>query len=200
MENVNANGARGATQEVGDSQEKQDEPVSYETYRKIVSEKKKAMAELVELRDQKLKFEQEKLELEGKKDEALALWKKKADAFESELKATKQKFQWNSIESQIKNVAMESGCSNVNAFMKLLDKETLKTVEVDENFNVDKQGILKLIDESKKEFADLNLFSKAKIQVHDVTAVNKNKAPSVDDLVAKCKTPEEVAKLLRTLN
>lgn len=165
-----ANGISDTTQEqVSDVPEsKQSDLVSYESHRKLLGEKKRVESEARELKERLALYEQEKLELEGKKDEALTSWKKKAETYETELKQTKQKYAWNTVENQIKSHALEHGCTNTEVLMRLLDKDVLKGLEVDDNFQVDRKGITDLLEASKKQYADLNLFGKRKVEIHDV--------------------------------
>lgn len=198
---TNANGDSVATQETDSvvQESKKNDLVKHETYLKVLNEAKKAKSDRNELMEKLAKYDQEKLELEGKKDEAYATLKKKNESLENELKATKQKFAWSAVEGQIKNHAVEQGCTNTDVLLKLLDKESLKSLEIDDNYQVDKSGLSGLIESSKKQFADLNLFGKRKVEVHDVQGKSKIKGPSLDEMMAKAKTPEEVAKLIKSL-
>lgn len=183
--------------QVSDNQEKNH--VSIESHRRLLGEKKRAAQEARELKEKLAAYEQEKLELEGKKDEALSSWKKKAEAFEAELKQTKQVFAKNAIDSQIKSFAQEQGCVNPDALMKLFGKDVYKSLDVSDNYEVEKESLSRVIEDAKKEFSNLNLFGKKEMKVHDVAGKNKIKPQTTEDLLKNAKTPEDVARLLRSL-
>jgi hypothetical protein len=173
--------------------------VAYDTYKKAVAEKKVKDKQLQEMQLKLRQYEQEKLEAEGKKDDVIKSLKMERDRFESQLKEKEQKFVKSVVESQIKSVASEHGCKNLDAFLKLLDKEKLGSLEISDDFQVNKASLTNLIEESKKQYADLGLFGKKEFKVHDVTK-NPTQPPATQaELLAKCKTPQEVANLIKSL-
>lgn len=196
MEHGNAESTSGANQEAV-SDNLGGDTVKYETFKKVLGEKKKRDEELTNLRARLESYEQEKLESEGKKDEVIASLRAKAEKFENELKQTRQNFVWNAVESQFKAEAQKHGCVDTNAFMKLIDRNELKSLEVTDDYQVNKDDLARLIEESKKQYSNLGLFAKKDIKVHDVKGKPTLKQPSLEEEAAKCKTPEEFALFMK---
>lgn len=186
-------------QSVGDDSESTG-LVKYETYKKVLGEKKSRDEQLRQLQDELSSYKHEKLALEGKKDELIKTLKEKAEQFEKELKQTKEKYIWTSVESQVKNFAAAQGCTNTDALMKLLDKEELRSLEMGEDYQIDKNGLSSMIDGYKKKYSDIGLFQKKDLKVFDVVGrSNIPNGPSIKDLMASAKTPAEMAELIKRL-
>ncbi len=92
-----------------------------------------------------------------------------------ELTDTKRGYASKSVEDQIKQAAISKGCVNADKLMKLLTKEQLSTVQVGDNFSVNKDDLTRLVDELEKEHSDIGLFKKTNVNINNVTGdLNKN--------------------------
>lgn len=167
--------------------------VKYDSYKKVLGEKKRKDEQLTELTSKLEVFEQAKLESEGRKDEVIASLRSKAEKYESELKKTRQKFITNSVDSQLLVEARNQGCTDTNAFLKLIDRSELRGLEVSDDFRVNKDDLAKYVESSKKQWSNLGLFEKKDIKVHDVQGKQKQAEPksvqsmSKDELLAQLK-------------
>ena len=129
--------------------------VAYETYKKTVESERNAKAKLSSMEQKLQALEEEKLQREGKKDELLTTYKTKLAEIESKYNKTQQSYAWNTLTGEIKREAMNSGCLDPDKLIKLMNDEDLNSIEVGENFNVDRKSVKEVIERSKKENAFL---------------------------------------------
>lgn len=110
-------------------QEKQSkDSVAYDTYRRTLSEAKKAKAALAEKDAALQKLEQEKLEAEGNKDALIDSLRKQYQDAEKQLKESKDKFAYRSVSEQIKREAVAQGCKKPDVLMQLLSDEFVANI------------------------------------------------------------------------
>lgn len=177
MENVT--NASGGHENVSDNS--QGDNVAYETYRKVLSEKKKRDEELLSLRDQLKTYEQQKAETEGRKDDVISSLRKELDEYKSKLTNVQKTYAFTTIEQQIRQKAIESGCKKPDHLLRLLSNEDLGSIDVSDDFRVNSDDLTRVIDKSKKEFD--YLFKVERVNVSDVTAPPvKNEAPKTEKL------------------
>jgi len=131
--------------------ESTEDKVAYETYKKILSEKKNAQTKLEEMKSELEKLRTEKLQAEGKKDELLEDYKTKYETAKKELTEKDQKFAWSKISSAIETEALKHGCLNTKKFLQLLNDNELSSLELDDNYSVNEQSLKSLIEQGKKE-------------------------------------------------
>jgi len=131
--------------------ETKEDKVSYDTYRKVLAEKKNTSQKLQEY-EQKLKaLEEEKLTREGKKDELLETYRQRAEETEKKLKEKEQAWAYSRITSAFKDAAYKKGCRAPEKLWKLLSDEQVNSLEVDDSFNVSDSSLERLLEDSKKE-------------------------------------------------
>lgn len=162
--------------------------VAYETYKKTLSLAKKREAELEAERAEKQKLLEEKLAVEGKKDELIESWKKKYEALEGKTKKAVGSFSYKVLASAISTEAVKEGCINVGDLIQLSD---LSTVEMDDEFNVDTEQIREMVLRSKKERP--YLFSNSKAGPN--TGIPSNGAKKVESDEWKKLSPKDMAKI-----
>lgn len=167
MESESQKAGGGSQEKVSDKSGNNDS-VAYETYKKVLGEKKHTQSKLQEMEERIKRYEHDKLEAEGKKDDVISSLRKELEKRDQETKELKSNFAWNTIESQIKNEASAKGCVNPNKLIKLLSKEEINGIEVDDHFRVNTDDLGKLIDNAKKEHSDIGLFSEKKVNINDV--------------------------------
>lgn len=129
-------------------QPKDKDVVAYDTYRKVLSEAKKAKEALEVMNSERQKLLDEKLTSEGKKDELLGSREKKIQELEGKLKKVVGAFGHKSLATVFSQEATKEGCVNVSDLLSLSD---LSGVEVDEDFNVNADQVKELIQRAKKE-------------------------------------------------
>lgn len=125
--------------------------VAYETFQKVLSEKKNVQSKLSEYEAKLQALEEEKLQRDGKKDELLENYKKRASELEAKFNKTQQTYAWNTLTGEIKREAAASGCLNPDKLIKLMSEEDLNSIEVGENFSVNRETIKEVIERNKKE-------------------------------------------------
>lgn len=101
-----------------------------------------------ELKAQLEEFEKSRLQSEGKKDELIERLKKEAFEKEARLKKATEQFAYQVIASKVSEQALQAGCQDTDAFLKLADVNQL---EVDDNLNVDIESIKLMISEVQKK-------------------------------------------------
>ena len=181
---------------VSDNSEGKDK-VAYETYRKVLGEKKKRDAEVQELRDRLNAIELDKKQAEGNKDEVIASLRSELEKSKSQVSETKKNFAWNIMQSQIKSEAVNRGCKNPDGLIRLLSKDDLASIEIDDQFNVNKDDLSRVLDGVAERNADWDIFKKESKKVHDVNnSVNHFKTPpkKLDDMSTE-ELEQELARL-----
>ncbi|HEY9705677.1 MAG TPA: hypothetical protein V6C58_24775 [Allocoleopsis sp.] len=141
--------------------------VSYDTFSKLLNEKKKLQQEMLETKSRLEQYEQEKLEHEGKLKEALENAKKAAQTErEKGLKIFKTASE-KAIKSQFRSIAESLGCVDAEAAMKLTDFSDL---DLTEEFEFDQSKLKTKIEHLAKDKA--YLFKKDFKLPQDVTPSN----------------------------
>lgn len=126
--------------------------VAYETYKKTLALAKKREAELETERAEKQKLVEEKLQVEGKKDELIQSLNKKYSDLEGKFKKAVGSFATNTLSQAISLEATKDGCVDVKALLKLVE---LNSDMIDDEFNVHQDQVKELVERSKKEHAYL---------------------------------------------
>lgn len=171
----------------GDDQVKK-ESVAYESYAKLLSEKKKLQSEHTEARARLEEYEQGKLEAEGKLKEALENQKKLTQQFKDKNLEIVKTVTNKAVRSQFLREAEKLGCIDSDIAIKAVSFEDL---EVTEDFEFDNQKLVAKIQELTK--SKPYLFKKDFKLVADITP-NNSPAPekslsemSQDELIKKYK-------------
>lgn len=154
-----------------EQQPQRDDKVAYDTYRRVVGKSKKVMAENDELKQRLNLIEQDKMAADGKKDDVIKSLREELGQTRSQLDSQKQNYAWNIFSSNIKAEAAKRGCKDPDKLLKLLDKEDLGSVEVDDNYTVNRDDLSRLMDKAIRE--NDFLFGKPAVKVNDVTPSNE---------------------------
>jgi len=125
--------------------------VSHESHLKLLREKKALQAKYQETEEKYAALERERLEAQGNKEEAYNALKKQFETVKSQLDNTSAKYAWNAVSSKVKQAAIAKGCKDADKFLKLLGDDDLRTIEVDENFNIQQDVLDNLIEKGSKE-------------------------------------------------
>lgn len=171
--------------------------VAYETHRKLLGEKKKLQADFQALQDQLNSIELEKKQAEGNKDEVITSLRSQLEESKSQVKEVKKNFAWNTIQAQIKSEAVNRGCVNPDALIRLMSRDELNTIEIDDGFNINKDDLSRVLDGAKERFKDIQLFKAPKTKVHDVGSNIADFTPPKKSLEEM--TPEEIKQALRNM-
>lgn len=186
MENVNENQVD-STQEASSSEERKQDQVSYDSFRKAVESEKRAKERARELESKLEAKMQAELEAQGKHEDIIQSLKSKLQETEGTLKKERESYLWNNVTSAVKTEAAKHGCKNPEKLVKLLDKEDFSMLQA-ENGQIMGQSLSALIDKAKKE--NDFLFTSPAVKVNDATPSSRVEKP-------KEKTPSEMTQAER---
>jgi hypothetical protein len=122
--------------------------VSYDTYKKTVSEVKRLKAEIKAKEDALTAAQQEKLSAEGNKDELINQLKTQVAKLDKQNKDTLNSFVFMSLDTQVRKEAEKLGCVDPDAVVRLAD---FSGVDVDhKTFMADQGQLVQVIADLKK--------------------------------------------------
>jgi hypothetical protein len=168
-----------------ESKDKTEDKVAYDTYKKLLGEKKKRDEEVSALAQRLKSYEEKELEASGKHSELIeslrSQLKEKDESLsglKKEIETREKKEAWNTVTSQIKDAAMSEGCMSPDKLLKLLDKSDLKALEVMEEsgkIKVNTDDLKRLMEKARKE--NEFLFKKPDPKINDLTPTNQIQKP-----------------------
>lgn len=121
--------------------------VSYDSYAKLLNEKKNLQKQYEEARTTKEQYEQEKLEAEGKLKEANDNLKRRVQESEDRFKGLFQKVTLKSFKSEFSREAEKIGCVDPELAYLACD---MSDVEVNDDIEFNKETIQKKVEELSK--------------------------------------------------
>lgn len=124
--------------------------VKYETYKKVLSEKKKVLSEYETLQSKLREYEEKELESQGHKDQLIETYKKKAGDFETKYKRAVGTFAHRTMIEAFKTEALKAGCQqeHLDKLVKLTD---LPVEAIDDEFNPNFDVLKELVESAKKD-------------------------------------------------
>ncbi len=161
---------------------KKADQVSYDSYKRVLDEKKRQQEKLKELEDFRAKVEMEEKERQGKHAEIIESLRAENQKLKSEFEQKTQTFAYSKFEDQIKSFAVNEGCVNPDKLMRLLTKEQIKSVEIADNFIVNQDDLKRLMDGLKDEHSDIGLFRNKQANFTPVTGSTKAAKVSLDEM------------------
>lgn len=150
--------------------------VAYETYQKLLGEKKNTQSKLQEYEQELRALREEKLKSEGKVQELNETYRSERDKYKTELEKTKQQYAWNALTNTIKSHASKHNCKDPEGFIRLMDDEDLKRIEVGEDFSINTDSLEQVINDYKNKKS--YLFDSSKKSVangNPTTKIQENK-------------------------
>jgi multidrug efflux pump subunit AcrA (membrane-fusion protein) len=173
----------------GAETEKKDS-VSYDSYSKLLGEKKKLQTEAENMRGKLAEIEQAKLEAEGKVKEALENQKKLTEQYKNKNLEIVKTVSNKAVRSQFFREAEKLGCVDADIAMKAV---TFEDLEITDDFEFDNQKLVGKIQELTK--SKPYLFKKDfKLPEDVVPNSQNNKSGSLDDL-----SIEQLSKMFKEL-
>lgn len=157
----------------GDDQTKNS--VAYESYSKVLNEKKKTQEKLNEVQTRLEEYEQAKLEAEGKLKEALDNQKKLTEKFKNDNVEIVKRVGSKAAKSQFTREAEKMGCIDVEAAFQLIDFSDL---EMDAEFEYDNKKLVEKLQSQAKTKS--YLYKKDFKLPNDLTPSNGGKMPTKD--------------------
>lgn len=125
--------------------------VAYESFQKVLGEKKNAQAKLSQYEQELQTLREEKLQREGKNEELISTYKQKYEQVSKKYEETQKQYAWSTLTGEIKREALKHGCTDPDKLIRLMEDEDLRSIEVGDNFNIDKESLSSVIERSKKD-------------------------------------------------
>lgn len=181
-----------STQEASGTEEKKD-VVAYDSYTKVLGEKKKKQQEAETLRAELEEIKQKQMEERGDLKGIVESYKEKTMNLENQLREERKKFLYNSVTGAIKTEAIKNGCVSPNDFIKTLDREDFETLQSEEG-QIKEDSLFSLIERTKKNKP--YFFKKGEVKFNDATPSNDMpKSKGLEDM-----SKEEIEAKLRELD
>jgi hypothetical protein len=135
--------------------------------------------EAATLREQLKTYELEKEQKKGNFEGVISSLKEEIKTLKGSNAKDKFSFAQNQLDNAIRTEAMAKGldAKKVDVFMKLIDESDKGVVELDDNFNVNKDDVVNLVTKSMDRYSDIGLFNK---QVKIVDGVPSGKVEKSD--------------------
>lgn len=132
------------------SQESESDVVKYETYKRTLGEAKKAKSEVEQLRDRLTQLEQEKLSLEGNKDQLIDTLKGERDQLKQKLTTAVGSFARSKVNEVLISEMAKAGCQDAELLLRAYEQE-ISDVEFDEKFNPNRDQVKAFVESIKSE-------------------------------------------------
>jgi len=183
MENANESVAQ--TQESSASTEKQTANTNNsaaDDYKRDMFKYKQKAKELEDrLQEYALADEQKKGNLEG----VINALKDENRRLKQETAQSRLSFAEGKLEDAVKGFALKKGCKDPETFYKLIDRNDLQTVELDDKFRANNDDIASIVERYMGKYEHLGFFGKS-VNIVDKSPsnapVNKPKTKSLDDM------------------
>ena len=183
MENANESVAQ--TQESSASTEKQTANTNNsaaDDYKRDMFKYKQKAKELEDrLQEYALADEQKKGNLEG----VINALKDENRRLKQETAQSRLNFAEGKLEDAVKGFALKKGCKDPETFYKLIDRNDLQTVELDDKFRANNDDIASIVERYMGKYEHLGFFGKS-VNIVDKSPsnapVNKPKTKSLDDM------------------
>lgn len=135
----------------GDLGNEKKDVVAYDSYQKVLSEKKRAQESALKAQETIEKLQTEKLQAEGKKDELISHLQDKLSAVEKKLETSNKSYAWNTLTGAIKREAIKNGCTDADKLIRLMSDDDLKSISVGEDFSIGTDSLKSVIEKNKTE-------------------------------------------------
>lgn len=170
---------------VDDGAEKAKNTVDYRTYSKVMDKLKTREREAQEYSERLKLFEQKEMEQKGESSKLIEALRTELNDAKSKLKEVHGSYAWSTLSGQIKEQALRQNCVDPDALIKLMDKEELSTIEVDEKtYRVNQDDTQRLLEKMKQKH---NYLFKGNMKSPDdmVPASMKKQETKITDLDSK---------------
>lgn len=146
----NSSGGAGSAAS-GQGSKQDNNSVSYETYEKLLIQRKQDQEKVRQYEERLRAIEEEKLKAEGNKDKLLERYQKSAAEAEARLKEKTRMYAERALKSQIALKAKELGCRDTDLLYRAMDLEKLRVDLVDDDLNVDEKSLMSQLETLRKE-------------------------------------------------
>jgi len=149
----------------------QKDQVAYDTYRKVLGEKKKRDEQLQQMAEKLKTLEQKEMEAKGEQQKLIEALRRDLSEKDHKLKEVHQNFAWNNLESQLKTYAASHGCKKPDALVKLMDAADFEGIEVNDMYQVNGDDLARVVNKYKNDYPEF--FGRSTPRVEDGTPSNK---------------------------
>lgn len=146
--------------------------VAYDSYQKVLDEKKRVQESAMKAHQTIERLQQEKLSAEGKKDELISVLQEKVNGLETKIEKTGKNYAWNTLTGAIKREAIKNGCTDADKLIKLMGDADLKSITIGEDFSIESESLKTVIEKNKKE--NFFLFKDSNKKIANGTPNNTN--------------------------
>lgn len=169
------------------SQQSAKDQVSYDTYKKVLSEAKAAKAKKAELEAELQKVKQSELEVKGQDKQLIESLRKQLADREAAERKMKEHYAFNSFKNTVASLGTKHGCVDVEMLLKAVD---INSVEMNDDFTFNEADLEREISQlaTKKSY----LFTKKVPTV-------KDGVPSTPKKETKKLTIDEMAKAIASM-
>jgi len=182
----------------GVSKEENKESVSYDSFKKVLDQRKSdqeklrsAQSKVEEFEIRMRDIENDKLAAEGKKDELIERYKGQLGEKENEVNKLKSTFGLSVLNKAIEAEAQRKGCTDPSKLMKLIDPADLKGLEIKDDFSISGESLESLVDKAQKEnsflFKTNKVIIKDEMPSNEIRTVKEDKPKTSDGLIAAYK-------------
>lgn len=126
--------------------------VAYETYSKILGEKKRVAEENTRLKAEMDKLRHKELELSGKDKELVEALRKQLQDEQDSRKKERGAFAYTTLAAQLESAARGMGCVHPDLVMKTVD---LSEVQVNEDFTVNQDDLKRVLETTQTKYPEL---------------------------------------------
>lgn len=194
MENESQNRSA-ADNDNASSESNQKDQVAYDTYSRVLGEKKRTASENAELKAQLDAYKQAEMESKGQQAEVIASLRTQLEKERATKEKLEKTYAWNSVVGQIKSEAVKHGCVDSDKFVKLLGQDQLSGIEVGEDFTVNNEDLSRIIEQGIKDNSNIGLFQTKTVNINNVNASGvKKAAPKSIDEMSKEELEAEILK------
>lgn len=133
--------------------EKKDNVVKYESFEKLLGEKKSIQEKFQKTQERLQELESKLVEKEQDYEKQAEHWRTKYEETNKQLDETKKTYTWTMITNQIKSKAQDFGCKNPDKLLRLMDDEDLKTLsnEIGEGYKLNNDVLNQVLEKNKKD-------------------------------------------------
>lgn len=137
-----------------------------EKNKQLLNELRAVKEEASSLKTWKVDVELKEKEQAGQYSEVIAALRDENKLLKETRESDKKAASFSKFTTQIKALAQEQGCVNSDALMKLMTKDQMASVEVDDNFNVNMDDTNRLLEALKTEHD--YLFTGKKLNINNI--------------------------------
>lgn len=151
---------------------KQDVP-SYEWHRRVLADSKKMKSQLDEANQRLKAFEEKELEVKGHHAELIQSLRAENNSLKQEVAKRDEVYTWAQVENELKSAAFNLGCTKPAHLLRLMDRDLLNAIEVDENYRPVKEDVNRVLETVRANPEYSYLFKTNARTVDTVNPVNK---------------------------